>query len=300
MTLTRRKFLQVCGTSAAMLGVGAQVAPSSLGMASPAVPSHPADEKGMLIDTTQCVGCRSCQRACKVINNLPTDDYATCLSATTLTVIDMHNISPVQDKPVIKPVKLQCMHCQEPACVSVCPVGALYKKEDGTVAYEADKCIGCRYCMTACPFGIPKYDWDTASPKINKCTRSCIENSGLDSPACVQACPAKALTWGKRTDLLLIAKERINKSPDKYVDQVYGEKEVGGTSTLYLSSTPFSQLGFRTDLPSTALPQYTMNVMEKIPWVLGGVVTLLSGIAWWTHRTEPKQLVEAPATVTNK
>ena len=300
MQISRRDFLKVFGASAAMLGVGAQIAPPSLGSGSRNVPTQPSNVSGVLIDTTQCVGCRSCQRACKLANNLPSTGREVTLSATTLTVIDMVNISPSLQNPMLKPIKRQCMHCENPACVSVCPVGALEKQADGTVGYDADKCIGCRYCMVACPFGIPQYDWNSVNPKINKCTRSCMANGKLDRPACVQACPNQALYYGKRKDLLAFAQTRIANNPGKYVNHIYGEKEIGGTSTLYLSATPFEQLGFRTDMPNDPLPQYTWNAMEKIPAVLGSVGVLLSAIAWWTHRGESRKLVESPVPVTNE
>jgi formate dehydrogenase iron-sulfur subunit len=300
MKISRRDFLKVCGASAAMLGVGAQIAPPALGSGTRNVPIQSTNVMGVLIDTTQCIGCRSCQRACALANNLPSNGRESELSATALSVIELKNISPSAKNPVIKPIKRQCMHCENPACASVCPVGALSKKDDGTVAYDPNKCIGCRYCMVACPFGVPKYDWSSASPKINKCTRNCMANGKLDRPACVQACPNQALYYGKRDDLLAFAKTRIANSPTKYVDHIYGEKEIGGTTMLYLSGTPFQQLGFRTDLPEEPLPQYTWNVMEKIPAVLGTAGVLLSGIAWWTHRGESKKLVEAPVTVSNE
>jgi formate dehydrogenase iron-sulfur subunit len=237
-----------------------------------------------------------CQTTCKQANGLPPDDRpATFLSAATLSVIDMHNISATPEKPVIKPVKRQCMHCQDPACIAVCPVGALYKKDNGAVGYDADKCIGCRYCMTACPFGIPKYDWNSASPKINKCAQNCMADGQRDRPACVQVCPNGVLSYGNRAELLGVAKGRIAQDPSKYVNRIYGEKEIGGTSMLYLSNTPFSRLGFRTDLPTEPLPLYTMNVMEKVPYVLGLVLATLSGIAWWTRRGE-REPAPVPAT----
>ncbi len=288
MKLSRRDFIKVCGASVAMLGVGAKLVSPGVLTPGAAVPISPKAGSAVLIDTTRCVGCKSCQKACKVANNLPADDNPTCLSATTLSIVEMQNISTVKDKPVIKPVKWGCMHCESPACVSVCPVGALVKAEDGHVAYDENICIGCRYCMTACPFGIPKYNWNSANPKINKCQQGCMADGKRDRPACVQACPAQALQYGNRNELLTIAKDRIAKDPGKYVNQVYGENVIGGTSRLYLSGTPFEQLGFRTDLPLEALPELTWNAQSKIPFVLGGVVTLLSGIAWWTHRDERK------------
>ncbi len=291
MNLSRRDFLKVVGAGAAMLGVGAQFAPPAMPAVSAKVPIS-RNTTGVLIDTTKCVGCKSCQSACKLANHLPTDDNPVSLSATTLSVVDFRNVSNVPNKPVIKPVKRQCMHCAEPACASVCPVGALYKTESGCVAYDADKCIGCRYCMTACPFGVPKYDWNSPSPKIIKCTQNCLKDGSRDKPACVGACPAGALQYGDRRQLLTIANDRIAKEPNKYVNYIYGENDIGGTSMLYLSGVPFEQLGFRTDLPKEPLPQYTQNVMEKVPYILGAVLATMSGIAWWTHRSEVKAVPE--------
>ena len=298
MKLSRRDFLKIAGAGAVTLGVGATFAPPALGPVARQVPISPKVGNGVLIDAAQCVGCKSCQRACKIANNLPSDGRETSLSATTLTIVDFKNISPKIDQPEVKPVKRQCMHCEEPACVSVCPVGALVKSDSGAVTYDANKCIGCRYCMMACPFGVPKYNWSSPNPQINKCAQQCMANGKATSPACVQACPVKALAYGSRDELLTIAHTRIAQNPTKYVNQVYGENEIGGTSMLYLSSVPFEQLGFRTDLPTEPLPSLTWAAQEKIPGVLVTVATLLSGIAWWTHRRQAQQLVEAPVEVT--
>ncbi|MBI5303713.1 MAG: 4Fe-4S binding protein [Chloroflexi bacterium] len=300
MSLTRRDFLKACGAGAAMLTVGANVAPQVLTGNAKTVPVYPQAGNGILIDASRCVGCRSCQNACKVANNLPTNETPVGLSATTLTFVEMKNISQDPKKPVIKPVKMQCMHCEEPSCASVCPVGAFEKTPSGAVQYDADKCIGCRYCMMACPFGAPKYNWDSASPKINKCSQSCMADGKRNTPACVQACPSRALYYGPRDELLTIARDRIAQAPDKYVHHIYGEHEVGGTAMLYLSATPFEQLGFRMDLPHEAKPNYTWNVQSKIPAVFASALALLSGIAWWTHRHEAGKLTEAPVRVTNK
>jgi len=193
--------------------------------ASPVPPNSGA--YGILSDAAQCIGCKLCVKACKEANNLPSDDRVTTLSATTLTIVDFKNISTKLETPEVKPIKRQCMHCEDPACVSVCPVNALTPNERGAIVYDANKCIGCRYCMVACPFGIPKYNWDSANPKINKCTHGCMEDGKRDQPACVQICPVKALTYGKRNDLLAIAKSRIQQNPGRYVNQVYGERKSG-------------------------------------------------------------------------
>jgi formate dehydrogenase iron-sulfur subunit len=294
MKLSRREFLKLAGAGAAIAGVGAQVAPPAITSRAPRAPISPYVENGILIDAAQCIGCKLCVTACQEANNLPIDKSVAGLSPLALTFVDFKNVSEDASQPALKPVKLQCMHCQEPACVSVCPVGALYKKESGAVAYEADKCIGCRYCMAACAFGIPKYDWTSPNPKINKCTQNCLADGKRTVPACVQACPVQALHYDTRENNLAIAKARIKQNPDKYVNHIYGEKEVGGTTFLYLSAVPFKQLGFRTDLPMTPLPELTWAAQEKIPGVVGIVVTVLSAVAFWTHRREARQLVEVP------
>jgi formate dehydrogenase iron-sulfur subunit len=294
MNISRRNFMKLLGASAAMLGVGTKV--TDLPMTAPAKRAPISEhQKGVLIDTTKCVGCKTCQMTCKEVNNLPKDDYPKGLTAKTLCYVDLKNISDAPDKPVIKPIKRQCMHCVDPACVSACPVGALFKLENGCVGYDAEKCIGCRYCMLACPFGVPKYDWESANPKINKCAQSCLKDGKRDQPACVQSCPAKALTYGDRAELLTIAKSRIKEYPSKYHNQVYGENEAGGTTMLYLANVPFEWLGLQANLPHEALPDYTWAAQSKIPAVSAAVLALLSGIAWWTHRGEKKlapQIVE--------
>jgi formate dehydrogenase iron-sulfur subunit len=286
MGISRRDLLKLCGASAAMAGLGTGFSTPVLASGTGAAPSTGDEGYGVLIDTTRCVGCKQCQFACKQANNLPTDDHPVALSPTTLTIVELRNISAEAQKPIIKPVKKQCMHCLNAACISVCPVGALYRTEKGCVAYDADKCIGCRYCMTACPFGVPKYDWNSPNLKISKCVAGCMEDGKRDQPACVQACPNQALHYGQREELLAVAKGRIRENPDKYVDHIYGEKEIGGTSRIYLSGTPFEQLGFRTDLPNVKLPELTWNAQSKIPYVIVGAASVLSGVGWWTHRGE--------------
>lgn len=300
MNISRRDFLKVCGAGAALAGVGAQVAPPSLEKAMLAEPTSKNWDYSVLYDAQRCIGCKLCQVTCKKVNGLPAESNVTKLSATTLTYINFKNVANESEKSVLKPVKLQCMHCQDPACVSVCPVGALYKKENGVVAYDADKCIGCRYCIAACPFDVPKYNWDAADPKINKCAAQCLDDGTRTEPACVQVCPVQALEYGKRDQMLLLAHDRIDKGGGKYVKQVYGENDVGGTSWLYVSGVPFDKLGLRVDLPQIPMPRYTENVMERMPWIVGALITFLSGMAWWTHRAESKQLVEAPVTVSNE
>jgi formate dehydrogenase iron-sulfur subunit len=237
--------------------------------------------KAMLIDITMCAGCGACQAACKAENGLP-EDVEPALSPTAYTALQEYNGAYV---------RRMCQHCLDPACVSVCPVGALGKTADGPVLYEASKCIGCRYCIQACPFQVPRYEWHSTNPRVQKC-RFCAPRlaRGLP-PACAEACPTGATKFGDRDSLIREAHDRMSAEPGRYVSRLYGEHEAGGTSILYLSGVPFEQLGFDTRLQQTPLPMLTEAALSKIPGVvvIGGVV--LYGIWWITgRRTEVQRL----------
>ncbi|MBU1157262.1 MAG: 4Fe-4S dicluster domain-containing protein, partial [Proteobacteria bacterium] len=178
-------------------------------------------------------------------------------------------------------VKFQCMHCQDPACVSACIVGALTKQENGSVIYDAAKCIGCRYCMVACPFQIPAYEYhDPLTPRVRKCT-FCFEriSQAGGKPGCAQVCPVEAITFGKRSELIKLAKQKMADDPGRYQPQVYGEKEVGGTSWLYISREPFAKVGF-LKLPSQPMPHLTETIQHGIfsyMWAPLSLFALLGG-----------------------
>ena len=228
----------------------------------------------LLIDTTMCIGCNACQDACKKENGLPEGEEKK-LSSTAYTALEEHGDMFV---------RRMCQHCVSPTCASVCPVGAFTKTAEGPVLYDEAKCIGCRYCIQACPFQVPRYEWGSTYPRVRKC-RLCAERVGRGLlPACAEACPTGATTFGSRDDLISEAYRRIKAEPGKYVDKVYGMEEVGGTSVLYLSSVPFEQLGFKTKLENVALPMYTWNALSKIPSVVGVGSVLLYGIWWITNR----------------
>jgi len=259
--------------------------------------------KSILVDTTRCIGCGACATACKVVNKLPLDDPGAAkdlparslsedelvtfaqshgtvggkLSADTLNVVQTHGSVFV---------RRFCMHCQDPTCASVCPVGALHKTAAGPVVYDADKCMGCRYCMMACPFSIPRYEWSALFPKVKKCTMCTPRQAKGLQPACTAVCPVQAGIFGEREDLLKEAEKRLSDSPSKYFPHIYGKEVVGGTSVLYLSAVPFEQLGLPGGLPNDPLPMLTYRVLSKLPTVvsLGGV--LLGGIWWITNRRE--------------
>lgn len=245
--------------------------------------------KAVLFDSTLCVGCRSCESACSEKWGLPYNETIAAeekLSAHKLTTIKTHADGERFSRRL-------CMHCQEPACASVCPVGALSKTALGPVVYDADKCIGCRYCMTACPFGVPSYEWTSRLPKVKKCD-GCFDRKAQGKPTvCSEACPAGATVTGERDELIREANRRIAEKPGEYHPRIYGVDEVGGTATFFLSAVPFEQLGLRTDLPRHALPQLTWNVLSTVPDVAVAGSVLLGGVYWITHRREAVAKAEA-------
>jgi len=242
---------------------------------------------GFLVDLSKCVGCGACTLACQEINGLPVQASPPKLSDTTFTMISTQNQVHI---------KRQCMHCLEPACVSVCPVGALQKTELGPVIYEEGRCIGCRYCMLACPFGIPKYEWENPLPKVQKCTM-CFHkrvSKGLE-PACTSVCPSGALKFGDRDALIREATTRIEANPGTYVDHIFGVKEAGGTSVLYISPVPFAALGFRVDVEEDSYPKLTWAVLSKVPSIVGIGSVLLVGIHWVISRRMMMERMEHEA-----
>ena len=176
-------------------------------------------------------------------------------------------------------MKDQCNHCLEPACASACFVKAFTKTKEGAVIYDESVCVGCRYCMIACPFEIPTYEYDKAlTPRVMKCTLCHPRLLEGKLPGCVEVCPTEALTFGRREDLIRIARERIRRQPDRYVDHIYGENEMGGTSWLYLAGQPFGQLGMREDLGNQSAPSLTAGPLAAVPIVVGLWPVLLTGI----------------------
>jgi formate dehydrogenase iron-sulfur subunit len=283
MPVTRREFLKIAG-----VGLGAAVmAPVPAEVH--AAPALAEDTHSMLYDASLCVGCRACSNACKRRSNLPPEfdsnhlyDMPADLSADTWTIIKLY-----KGNEGLSFVKDQCMHCIEPACVSVCPVAALEKTKAGPVVYHADRCIGCRYCMAACPFGIPKARWRDPLPLIQKCDFCADRQAQGLQPACGEVCPTGALISGTRGKMLDIAHQRLDQEK-AYFQHVYGESEAGGTSMLYISRIDFEKLGFPA-LDDRSLPDITWPYMEAVPWVVATVATLSTAIYFYTHRRSQVQ-----------
>jgi formate dehydrogenase iron-sulfur subunit len=237
---------------------------------------------GLLFDSTRCIGCGGCTAACKEQNNLPLP-IEPVTTAYTWTIVEKRDGAFV---------RRLCMHCLEPTCVSVCPVGALQKSASGGVDYDAGKCIGCRYCIMACPFGVPKYQWDRAIPIVGKCVL-CPDRvkAGL-ATACAAVCPTGATLFGDRDALVREARARIDAAPGTYVDHVYGLEEAGGTSVLMLSGVPFERLGMKTDVPRQPLPLLTWQILSKVPDFVILAGAFLFGLHWITHRRDEVRQAE--------
>jgi formate dehydrogenase iron-sulfur subunit len=240
----------------------------------------------MLIDLTRCTGCNSCALACKEANQLPEPDVAPqALSSEVYSFVDVREAHTAGGEAQTRYVKRQCMHCLNAACVSACPAAAMHSSGQGPIIYRPNRCLGCRYCQLACPFEVPRFEWDNGvNPVIHKCWMCYERLQEGQKPACVEACPTGTLRFGKREDLLVQAHAQIASNPGRYMEHVFGELEVGGTSMLYLSDVPFEQLGFPTGLPQIAPPEQTEKIMTKLPYVIGGVAAVMTGSAIYTHR----------------
>jgi formate dehydrogenase iron-sulfur subunit len=274
--INRRRFLQgsLAGAAAATVSLGKNTEAATF-------EGYP-DAMGVLVDLSRCVGCRSCEAACNKEQKLPApekpfNDFSVFdeihhgqkrrTDETRYTIVNRYDI-PGREHPLFR--KIQCNHCLEPACLTSCFVNAYTKTPEGAVIYDSTVCVGCRTCMVACPFYIPTFRYSSAfKPRIMKCV-FCYDTrltKGLP-PACVEACPQEALTFGRRTDLVAAGKQRIRENPGNYVDHLYGEHEAGGTSWMYLSPAPFEQVGIDTTVPKEPILNYVKDFLSFVPMVL--------------------------------
>lgn len=287
MSISRRKFLGWVGAA----GLSTVLSRPASAATTKHFEGYP-NSLGVLFDNVLCIGCRTCEEACNKVNELPPPDQPfTDLSVLnqkrrttpkTYTVVNRYNSSK---GPMFR--KIQCNHCLEPACASACFVRAFKKTKEGAVTYDASVCVGCRYCMIACPFEIPTYEYNKVlEPRVMKCTM-CYPRvvKGL-LPGCVEICPTEALYFGKRKDLIRMAGERIRRYPDRYVDHIYGEHEMGGTNWLYLSGVPYKEVGMREDLGITPASELTAGALSTVPMIVGLWPVLLTGIYAMTKRSD--------------
>lgn len=245
--------------------------------------------RAMLIDVTKCIGCEQCVDACKKEHNLPAErKWPWMKSIRDLSSARWTTIRRVQSAKGDRYLKRQCRHCLEPACVEACIVGALQKTDDGPVVYDRSICIGCRYCMIVCPWEIPRYSWEDAIPYIQKCDM-CSErfNTSAKPPACVEVCPTKAIIFGERSELLAEAYGRLAAQPSVYIQHVWGEQEVGGTSVLYISDVDLNL----SDLPkpivdTQPMPQRTFKILHQMPLVFVGMAVAMGGIHFVVKRRQ--------------
>ena len=295
--LDRRSFFK----TTALVGAGLTGLSASDAKAGPKNILSP-DRMGVLVDTTVCIGCRNCEWACKTAHGLstpPIESYEDRSvfekmrrpDETALTVVNRYDNPKKSELPYT--VKVQCMHCDHPACVSACIVGAFSKEESGAVVWDTDKCIGCRYCMAACPFQIPAFEYHRAiGPKIMKCDFCNERRKDGKMPACAEICPVEALTYGPREELVRIARDRAKKFPERYVEQIYGEYEVGGTGWLYLTGRDSADFQF-PKLGRNPAPGVSESIQHGIfayfvPPV--SLYALLGALMWITkNRTEEEE-----------
>jgi len=279
MTISRRGFLKSAAVAGGTLA-GRKAAASAL------EPTDGVEFNGMLVDTTLCVGCRACEAACNEANALPpppagfeSDQVFEQRRDTTpdaFTVVNRFSNPKKPDAPLF--VRKECMHCNQPACATACLTKAMEKTKEGPVIYNKDRCMGCRLCMLSCPFDIPKYQYSSAAPYVRKCVFCADRQKQGLKPACAEACPSGATLFGKKSELLEVARTRIYMEPDRYVHQIYGEREAGGTGWLFLLPASAEKVGLPTNLGTTPYPELTSGFLYAVPLVFVLWPSLLFGL----------------------
>jgi formate dehydrogenase iron-sulfur subunit len=248
---------------------------------------------GILVDVTRCTGCNQCVETCAETNQLGTADFMVQYSPDGLSA---RRWSSIVESPAGGYVRKFCRHCLEPACVSACPVGAMYRSPEGVVLYDSQKCMGCRYCMMACPFGIPRYEWESPAPLVQKCTLCYSRLKQGQQPACVEICPEQVLTFGERSELLAQAGQRINEAAHLYLPVIYGARDVGGTAVMYISHVPLDFLGYNGAPSEEPMPELTWEWLSKVPAISIGVAGLMTGLFWIIERRMQAEAVRNART----
>jgi len=302
MTISRRGFIGGVLGSAALTGTAGASTVEYFG-------GYPG-RYGLLHDTTLCVGCRSCEVACKKVNELPPfdgnaiDDHSVFeqkrrTTDTSLTVVNRYRDADGDHPAVYR--KHQCMHCNEPCCATVCPVHAFEKTPEGPVLYHAELCMGCRYCVMACPYYALAYEYENPlTPRVMRCTMCYPRIKEGLIPGCAEACPMGAITFGRRDELIKVARERIRKNPERYVDHIFGENEFGGTSWLILAGVPFKELDLHADVTHEPLPAIGTSYLSVVPLVITIYPGLLAAFYAFSKRKDhlAKQEIEAAVAET--
>jgi len=300
MSISRRKFLGGLAAGAGALTAGGKARAGGKHFA-----GYPG-RYGLLHDTTLCVGCRSCEVACNEVNKLPPTtpppsdtsvfDKQRGVSDKQITVVNRYRAAQGKTPAVYR--KQQCMHCNEPCCASVCFVKAFTKTPEGPVLYDPSVCVGCRYCVMACPYYALSYEYDKPwTPRVMRCTMCYDRIKHGKQPGCAEACPMGAITFGRREDLLKVAQDRIEKSPERYIDHIFGEHEYGGTSWLVLAGIPFKELGLPAGATHTPIPELGAGFLGVVPLVLSIYPGLLLGIYAFTQRKKKLSQEELDAAV---
>lgn len=275
MNVNRRNFLKALGLTGIAVGTGSKL------NAVPVKKNSNKEFYGILYDSTRCAGCQGCEWECALEHGLPDPDLEDIpevgkkreTNENRRSVINVYNTSRGEVY-----IKNQCMHCNQPACASACLTQAMHKTEEGPVIWRDEKCMGCRYCMVSCPYDVPKFEYFSSNPNIQKCDMCWDRVKDGKLPACVEGCPADALTFGPRRELIAEARRRINENPDQYYDHIYGEHEAGGTGFLYLSPVPFQEIGFNTSIMNKPYPELTKGFLYSVPSIFVLWPAMLLGI----------------------
>lgn len=326
MSVNRRQFLKM-----AVTGAGASLcATPAQALQRETLPISP-DAVGMLYDSTLCIGCKACVVACKQANGMPIEstdenplwDTPLETSGSTLNVIKLYKNGSGEHKDQEENgfafMKRHCLHCVDPSCISVCPVSAMTKDPiTGIVEHHKDRCIGCRYCVYSCPFGIPKYEYNEAFGQIQKCQFCAHLQAEGKIPACCDVCPTGATLFGRVDDLKEESQRRLQKQPgDKHVfprgklgsdrpphegtiahyqQHVYGLNELGGTQILYMSAIPFDKLGLPVNVPNFGYPTLAEGIQHTVyKWMLAPAI-LLGALSYVVYRNTHKKSEDTDAS----